>query len=333
MRTQPINDSILRNKSARVRKTFSDQEFSNVFRPSFRKAFVTGKPTSRLVITAALFVTVASIGAAAETVSPVSIRITNPRAGRLQLVTGAVNAPGRPVILVKPDIPNEPWWIHGQAVPVGPKGFSAKAIFGSAVTLPSTKFRVVSILVDPSKERYVTGQAIKELPDVPMSDQLLITLVKNGTPPRGIIRAGSDEPEEQPHLAEITSPGNGSEVKRVTEIKGRIQAPYQPVVLVRPLADGSVWYVQKAPKLNDDGEFSLDVVFGNKQTKQGQRFRVIVLAPPTKESAAKLKLGTIIRKLPIGEGVSKEAVVTLREKSSRQPPELEATTAETRTLR
>jgi hypothetical protein len=287
-----------------------------------------------LAITAALIVTVASIGvAAAETASPVSIRITNPRAGRLQLVTGVVNAPGLPIVLVKPDIPNEPWWVQGQSVPAGPKGFSTKAIFGSAATLPGTKFRVVSILVDPSKERYVTGQIIKELPDLPMSDQLLITLVKSGTPPVGIIRAGSDEPEEQPRLAEITSPENGSVVNRVTEIKGRIQTPYQPVVLVRPLADGSVWYVQKAPKLSDDGEFSLDVVFGNSQTKRGQRFRVIVLALPTKESAAKLKRGTIIRKLPIGDGVSKEAVVTLRETSSAEPSESQAATAETRELR
>lgn len=305
-----------------------------MFRPSFRKALDTWQPTSRLAITAALFVTFASIGAAAaETVSSISIRITNPRVGRLQLVTGVVNAPGLPVVLVKPDIPNEPWWVQGQAVPAGPKGFSAKAIFGSAATLPGTKFRVVSILVDPSRQRYETGQIINELPDVPMSDQLLISMVKSGTPHIGIIRAGSGEPEEQPRLAEIMSPGNGFEVNRVTEIKGRIRAPYQPVVLVRPLADDSVWYVQKAPELSDDGEFSLDVVFGNSQTKQGQRFRVIVLALPTKDSAAKLKLGTIIRKLPVGEGVSKEAVVILRETSAGQHPESQAAATETRELR
>lgn len=297
-----------------------------MFRPSFRKPFVTWNPASRLAITAALFVTIASIGAAAaETVSPISIRITNPRVGRLQLVTGAVNAPGLPVVLVKPDISNEPWWVQGQAVPAGPKGFSAKVIFGSVATLPGTRFRVVSILVDPSRERYETGQIMKELPDVPMSDQLLISIVKSGTPHIGIIRAGSGEPEEPPRLAEITSPVNGSEVNRVTEIKGRIQAGYQPVVLVRPLADDSVWYVQKEPELSDDGEFSLDVVFGNTQTKQGQRFRVLVLALPSKGSPAKLKLGTIMCKLPVGEGVSKDAVVTLRETSAGQHPESQAT--------
>jgi hypothetical protein len=276
--------------------------------------------------------------AAAETKSPVSkspvsIQIANPQAGRLQLVAATVRAPGIPVVLVKPDIPNEPWWVQGQATPSGPQGFSAKAIFGSATTLPGTKFRVIAILLDRSQEAYATGQTIKDLPNVPMSDQLLITLVKAGTPPVGIIRAGSEEPEEQPRLAEITSPGNGSDVARVTEVKGRIQKAYLPVVLVRPLAAESVWYVQKAPELSDEGEFSLKVVFGNSQTKQGQRFRVIVLALPSREAAAKLKVGTIIRKLPEGEDVSKEAVVTFREAPSKANTETQATSPKALTLR
>jgi hypothetical protein len=306
-----------------------------VFRSSLKRQLVLPFELSGWTAASALaiaFVLAADVSAA-ETDSPVSIRIANPQAGRLQLVTGTVNAPGIPVVLVKPDIPNEPWWVQGQATPSGPRGFSAKAIFGSATTLPGTKFRVIAILVDRSKEAYATGQIIKELPDVPMSDQLLITLVKSGTPPVGIIRAGSEEPEEQRRLAEITSPGNGSDVARVTEVKGRIQKPYHPVVLVRPLAAESAWYVQKAPELSKDGEFSLKVVFGNRQTKQGRRFRVIVLALPSKEAAAKLKVGTIIRKLPAGEGVLKEAVVTFREGPSKVNPETQAAGPKAPTLR
>ena len=298
-----------------------------MFRTSLKRKFVLHLQGLGWTVAAALAITfvLAADVSAAETESPVSIRIANPQAGRLQLVTGTVRAPGIPVVLVKPDIPNEPWWVQGQATPSGPRGFSAKAIFGSATTLPGTKFRVIAILLDRSNEAYATGQIIKELPNVPMSDQLLITLVKTGTPPVGIIRAGSEEPEEQPRLAEITSPGNGSDVARVTEVKGRIQKAYHPVVLVRPLAAESVWYVQKAPDLSDEGEFSLKVVFGNSQTKQGQRFRVIVLALRSKEAAAKLKVGTIIRKLPDGEGVSKEVVVTFRETPSKANSETQAT--------
>ncbi len=269
----------------------------------------------------------------AERATPVSIRISNAQAGRLQLVTGTVQAPGQPAILVKPDLPNEPWWVQGQAVPAGQRGFSAKAVFGSAVTLPGTKFRVIAILTDPKVKQYVTGQVIQELPEVPMSDQLLITLVKSGTPPVAVIRAGSDEPEEQPRLAEITSPITSSNLPRVAELKGRIQTGYHPVVLVRPLADDSVWYVQRTPELNEAGEFTLKVVLGNSQTKQGQRFRIIVLAAPSKEAASKLKVGTVVRKIPDGAGVSTETVVTFREEVIEVVPESQAARFETSFVR
>ena len=262
-----------------------------------------------------------SLGAtvsADESESPVSIRMLNPRAGRLQLVTGTVSAAGVPVVLVRSDAPNEPWWVQGKAVPTGARGFSSKAVFGSAITRPGAKFRVITILVDPAKTQYSTGQVLKELPDVPMSDQLFIPVVKTGNPHVSIVRADTEEPTEQPRLAEITLPRTGSDVPRITEVKGKIQEPYHPVVLVRPLADKSAWYVQKTPKLNDDGKFSLKIVFGNSRTAQGRRFRVIALALPSKEAAIRLKPGTVIRKLPDSEGVSKEVVVTLRELSPKR---------------
>jgi hypothetical protein len=294
-----------------------------VLNPSFRKHV----SPQKLVLVAVLALASAAFGETAygtEPATPVSIRISNAQAGRLQLVTGIVNAPGLPVILVKPDLPNEPWWVQGQAVPAGPRGFSAKAVFGSAATLPGTKFRVVAILTDPNTTRYVTGQVINELPEVPLSDQLLITLVKTGTPPVAVIRAGSDKPEEQPRLAEITSPKTSANVDRVAEVKGRIQTDYHPIVLVRPLTDGSVWYVQNTPELTETGEFTLKVVLGNSQTKQGQRFRIIVLAAPSKEAASKLKVGTAVREIPDGAGVSKETVVTLREVLKEDAPESQA---------
>lgn len=303
-----------------------------MLKPSLRKHIA----SQQLVLVAILAVASAEFGGTTygeEPATPLSIRISNPQAGRLQLVTGTLSAPGLPVILVKPDLPNEPWWVQSQAVPAGPRGFSAKAVFGSAATLPGTKFRVIAILTDPKAERYVTGQVIKELPEVPMSDQLLITLVKTGTPSVAVIRSGSDEPEEQPRLAEIISPRTSANVPRVAELKGRIQSGYHPVVLVRPLADDSVWYVQRPPKLNEAGEFTLNVVLGNSQTKQGQRFRIIVLAAPSKEAASKLKVGTAVRKIPDGAGVSKETVVTLREELVEAAPASQAASLKTSLLR
>jgi hypothetical protein len=303
-----------------------------VLKPLFRKCI----SSQNLILFASLALASAYPGETAfgaERATPVSIRISNAQAGRLQLVTGTVKAPGQPVILVKPDLPNEPWWVQGQAVPAGPRGFSAKAVFGSAVTLPGTKFRVIAILTDPKLKQYVTGQVIQDLPEVPMSDQLLITLVKSGTPPVAVIRAGSDEPEEQPRLAEITSPKTSSSVPRVAELKGHIQTGYHPVVLVRPLADDSVWYVQRTPELNENGEFTLKAVLGNSQTKQGQRFRIIVLAAPSKEAVSKLKVGTVVRKIPDGAGVSKETVVTFREEVIEFVPESQAARFETSFVR
>ena len=173
-----------------------------MFRISIRK------PISHLAVTTA-FTMALSLGATAsadESESPVSIRMQNPRAGRLQLVTGTVSAAGVPVVLVRSDAPNEPWWVQGKAVPTGARGFSSKAVFGSAITRPGAKFRVITILVDPAKTQYSTGQVLKELPDVPMSDQLLITVVKTGNPHVSIVRADTEVeclPQTDPHVMRV----------------------------------------------------------------------------------------------------------------------------------
>lgn len=250
-----------------------------------------------------------------------------PQAGRLQLVTGTLRAGGVPVVLVRSDMPGEPWWVQGEPVPTGRSGFAAKAVFGSARTPAGAKFRVVVMLTDPDGP-YRTGQQLKELPDLPLSNQLVITLTTTGKPsvavtlpdaPKGIVDADADDKDE-PRVAEFLSPENGDNVERVTVVEGRIDKGYFPVILARPLVKGSVWWVQKNVEADKKGEFDLKVVFGSDKTPQGTRFRLVVLAIETKEKLAEFKPGAAVKDLPKTIPASREVVVTLRRPEKKSTP-------------
>ena len=59
--------------------------------------------------------------------------------GRIQEVTGRVRAKGEPVLLVRADLPNEPWWVQGKPTPTAKDRFKAKAIFGNFLMLGVTE--------------------------------------------------------------------------------------------------------------------------------------------------------------------------------------------------
>jgi hypothetical protein len=246
--------------------------------------------------------------------------------GRLQQVAGRVSAPGRPVILVRADLPNEPWWVQGQPVPVGQDGFTAKAIFGSTKSQVGTRFRIVTILVPSNTPAtdYRTGQIIRELPDVPRSRELLVTLGRAGrpvialAPKEGATTSGRTEPEPREKApVEFTSPKTGESVRQIAELAGKIKDGFTPVVLIRPLAKGSVWWIQKPVKLEKSGEFTAKIVVGNSRTAEGTRFRIVALAVPTKTSRKatatdEFKPGEFLKELPEDTAASEELVLTLR---------------------
>lgn len=249
--------------------------------------------------------------------------------GRVQLVSGRLKSRGRPVVLVRSDLPDEPWWVQGQPTPIGKDGFSAKAIFGNSKSPRNARFRVVTILVDPgtASTEYRTGQILRELPDLPRSRELLVTLGRTGRPVVALAPTRKDkqqnadeadaEPVKEKPPIEITSPKTGDSVQQVADLSGRIDAGFTPVILVRPLAKDSVWWIQKPVKRDVKGRFSAKVVVGSRRTAEGTRFRIVALAVADNSSRKdssldEFKAGEFLKELPKDLAASEELVLTLR---------------------
>lgn len=254
--------------------------------------------------------------------------------GRIQQVTGRVRAKGQPVVLVRADQANEPWWVQGKPTPAGRDKFTAKAIFGNSRSPVGARFRVLVILVDPkvALSNYPTGQVIRKLPDVPRSREMLVTMPRTGRPVIRAVPSKKDsgkpktkkkEADENPPV-EFTSPKTGSTVRQTAELTGKVQPGFTPVLLVRPLAKDSVWWIQKPIRVGKTGEFSSKVVIGSQRTAEGTRFRIVALAVPGSDSKEKAATpgsadeqvrfipGDFLRKLPDDMAASKELVLTLR---------------------
>ena len=314
----------------------------------------------RTIILAGLFVlpppgpAISQDSSSSEPSEAVEIQVSS-AVGRLQQVAGRVKAPGRPVILVRADLPNEPWWVQGQPVPVGQDGFTAKAVFGSTTSQVGMRFRIVTILVDrntPATE-YRTGQIIRELPDVPKSRELLVTLGRTGRPVIALApkeeattstgttsstenttstgtRTSSEtetssrtESVKEKSPVEFTSPKTGESVHQVAELTGKIQDGFTPIVLIRPLEKDSVWWIQKPVVLEKSGKFTSKVVVGSSRTPEGTRFRIVALAIPTKTSRKETSLdefkpGEFLKELPKDAAASEELVLTLRRAETEQ---------------
>lgn len=98
---------------------------------------------------------------------------------------------------------------------------------------------------------------------------------------------------------------------------GIVEEGFTPIVLIRPLSKGSVWWIQKPVKLEKTGEFQSKVVFGNSRTAEGTRFRIVALAVPKKTSRKdsaedQFKPGEFLKELPKDAAASEELVLTLR---------------------
>ena len=107
---------------------------------------------------------------------PVEIKIS-PRVGRVQDVVATVTEVGQPIVFVKSDTPNEPWWVQNVPRPSGLKQFSVRLIFGNEKTPPGSKFHVVAMLLpnNPSATQYHVGQQLAQLPGLPTSSRLIVT--------------------------------------------------------------------------------------------------------------------------------------------------------------
>jgi len=99
------------------------------------------------------------------------------RVARVEDVKGWINlkSGGWPVVIVRPLVDEEPWFVQPEVEGVTKKGlFTTRAYFGDAMTPAGTEFRIL-ILVAPSKkdaeEKYPRGTTFRSLPaDLSTSD-------------------------------------------------------------------------------------------------------------------------------------------------------------------
>ena len=280
--------------------------------------------------------------------APVEIKIS-PRVGRTQDVVTTVTDSGLPMIVVKSDLPNEPWWVQNVPRSTGPKQFGVRLIFGNERTPPGSKFHVVALLLPnaASAAQYHVGQQLTELPGLPTSSKLIVTSqgglaspdvesiptssssqVEKGkaavavrvvapTVAKPAPRTASvDEDDPELHgddgIVSIVTPKTETSVLRVVEITGKVAEGHTPVVVVRPLSPEKLWRVQSKPTLTDDLSFKGKIVVGSVQAAEGTRFRVTVLAFKDAESAAAIKVGSSLKQFPEGVPVSSDITVTLR---------------------
>ena len=234
----------------------------------------------------------------------VKIQLAPNVTGRLQQIQGTTNAKGVPIVLLKSDKDSEPWWVQG--APIRSKDqFAAQAVFGNDRTTPGARFRVCVIVVEPNAN-YRTGQVLKELPDIPKSDDLIVTLVGLGR-----YVSGKETGKDDKRPIELTSPLVNSSVEQVAQIRGKVTKSVRPVILIRPLEDDSLWWIQDEVEVTRTETFSLNVAIGDNDTPDGTRFRIIALAVP-KASRAEFKPGESLKDLPAGIETSREIIVSLR---------------------
>lgn len=270
--------------------------------------------------------------AKSEAKPPVEIKLS-PRVGRVQEVEGNVNAPGMPIVFIKSGLPTEPWWVQNLPTPTGPKQFKVRLLFGNEKSAPGSQFHVVTVLMPKGAklQDYKVGTQHHSLPEFPQSNRLQVTLMGgNQSPGVEVIPAQSafhDDPANKDlmpaevesfemagddDIVSISTPTADSDVRRMTEINGKVAEGHFPVVLIRPLTKENLWWIQNRPVVGMDGTFKGKLVFGSEKTPEGTRFRVLVLAFEDAAAADKLKAGASLKQLPEGVKTSSEITITVR---------------------
>src|SRR4051812_2167507 len=99
----------------------------------------------------------------------------------------------------------------------------------------------------------------------------------------GAPAAEADRVEQQP--AKILSPKDGAEVEESEELEGRLDVTEgYPVVLLRPLARDEPWYVQEFVEEVKGGVFNSRIVVGDKATKPGTKFRLVIVVAKSQDA-------------------------------------------------
>jgi hypothetical protein len=115
-------------------------------------------------------------------------------------------------------------------------------------------------------------------------------------PDSGPDKKKEKEPEEG---ATILAPKADARVGNREEVRCKLKTKAGwPVVLVQPASDGEPWYVQPAVQKGRKGEFSTRAFLGDKTTKAGDKFVIIVIVAKDRKHAATFKAGANLTSLP-----------------------------------
>lgn len=123
------------------------------------------------------------------------------------------------------------------------------------------------------------------------------------------IAGAEGKKDEEKAKAKITAPEENGEVDKSDEIEGELMTDGWPVVLVKPLAGESEWWIQSLVSEVKDGKFSTQCQFGDDKTEPGTKFRVIVIVAKNKKEAETYKRGEKRTSLPAGLPRSKQVTV------------------------
>lgn len=119
--------------------------------------------------------------------------------------------------------------------------------------------------------------------------------------------------------ATIVSPKRDAEVKRTTEVVGKLQVRGQPVVLIRPAEGDGVWWIQPVPQIGERGHFKTEVRFGSATAKKGDKFLLAVLVLRSVAEFEYLKDKDSLMGLPGNILQSTQLSVVLAEDAKKDP--------------
>lgn len=208
-------------------------------------------------------------------------------------LTGKVLTRGWPVVLIRVDQPDSPWWVQAPVQATTPGSFSAPVRFGNDETPSGREFRVVVLMARTAEEaaQWKPGESVKDLDSgIPRSEEVGVVLI---------------QPEQRAELGDvIQSPKADARVRREDRVRGVIKKEGVPLVLIRSAQADNPWWVQET-KRQENGEFTADARFGNETTLGGSLFRVVVVLA-TEKQAASLPVGHTLKSIPKDLLTSKE---------------------------
>ena len=109
----------------------------------------------------------------------------------------------------------------------------------------------------------------------------------------------------------VTSPKAGDKVEQFTDVEGRMNVKEGwPVVLVKPLVGDQPWWVQSPVESVENGKFIAASQFGDAATKEGTKFRIVIVLAPSKAAAMKFEKGMQRSSPPAGLTRSDYVTVT-----------------------